>query len=321
MIQSIAPTRFILLISLLIMGCPSTPEKTSLQLQTDIDTTAVAIGDILRFRVEVTGSDTQLVRFPEWVVKEPLEIRSAAETFQSPDRRAVEFEIVFWDTGSRFIPAYEVEILNSDSSLHTILTSDSIPVLVWSTIARDSVYRSAGTVELKPIKGPMAVLPPWPVKKIGLLFVFFILIAGMVFIWFKRLPPKYRFSKRFQDLPEPDEKALARIADLKKMVPGSNGSGKLFYSELSHILREYVEYSFFIKTLEMTTEDIDGILEKLPFSGKLGDDWIGILKRADLVKYARQSADQQLILDDFKTAQKFVQETTIFWKRNEPSLP
>lgn len=316
-IFSVNTTVFI--IGLICIGCTDSPENESFQLEFEADSTVASIGDVITVKVGLKGGGSRVTRFPEWEVKEPMEIRSRRDLIQSPDGRKIEFEIVFWDTGQFFIPSYQLEILKQDSTLEYVMETDSVPIFIRSIIAQDSIYQVAGTVELKPIKGPPQIFFPWPIKKISYIILLIGLAGAILFIWSKRVPPKYRFSRSVRESPAPDKNALDRIVALSKKLSDSNGSGKYFYSELSHILREYIEFSFYIKTLEMTTEDIYRILGRLPFAGPLGDIWIDILERADLVKYARQDVDQMRIQKDLESARKFVQETTSFWKLNGPS--
>ena len=62
-------------------------------------------------------------------------------------------------------------------------------------------------------------------------------------------------------------------------------TGKEFYVELSYLLRKYVESSIYIKTLEMTTEEIDSNQSLIPLKENLLKEWILLLKQADLIKY------------------------------------
>ncbi|MEC7848640.1 MAG: hypothetical protein VX736_02910, partial [Candidatus Neomarinimicrobiota bacterium] len=80
-----------------------------------------------------------------------------------------------------------------------------------------------------------------------------------------------------------------------------NGFAKDYYAELSHISREYVEYSTFIRALEMTTEEIDENRNLFPINDKMFADWVKSLSIADLVKYAREIPDStQMELDHQK---------------------
>jgi len=92
---------------------------------------------------------------------------------------------------------------------------------------------------------------------------------------------------------------------------------KDFYVEMSYILREYVEHSLFVKTLEMTTEDIRLSRDELPYSEEEINGWLDLLERADLTKYAKMLPHQRSCDDDIITAELFVRSTIPYWKQVE----
>jgi len=59
----------------------------------------------------------------------------------------------------------------------------------------------------------------------------------------------------------------------------------------------------------------------LPFGSTGKGAWKNILERADLVKYAKETSDVETIQLDIDSTQKFIKNTTIFWKRIDTSLP
>jgi len=74
------------------------------------------------------------------------------------------------------------------------------------------------------------------------------------------------------------------------------------YADLSHISREYLETKYFIRALEMTTEEINEFRSLFPLTDDLFSDWTRFLFEADMVKYAREiptsekmSADKEKI--------------------------
>ena len=89
---------------------------------------------------------------------------------------------------------------------------------------------------------------------------------------------------------------------------------KEFYVKLSHILREYTENSLFIKTLEMTTEEIKSNRELLPFSDNCIETYLNILSTADMAKYAKFYNDADQCKSDLIHSKNFVQDTIQYWK-------
>ena len=73
---------------------------------------------------------------------------------------------------------------------------------------------------------------------------------------------------------------------------------KEYYSKLSYIIREYIEREYFIRTLEMTTEEIECCNDFLKLNKKYFKDIIEVLKKADKVKYARDIPEFDIKIKD-----------------------
>ena len=82
------------------------------------------------------------------------------------------------------------------------------------------------------------------------------------FIWRKRISPEYE-KINYDFLEDPYERASRRIKELDSSV-----LTKEYYSTLSHVLREYIETKYFVRTLEMTTEEIENAIEIFQFEKK-----------------------------------------------------
>ena len=82
------------------------------------------------------------------------------------------------------------------------------------------------------------------------------------------------------------EIANNRFSQLNK-----KGFAKEFYTEISLITKEYIEYSTYIRTLEMTTEEIIQSRDLFQIDDDSFSKWITLLSKADLVKYAKQAIE------------------------------
>ena len=78
------------------------------------------------------------------------------------------------------------------------------------------------------------------------------------------------------------------IAKNRLVNLNEKGFVKDFYTEISHITREYIEHSKYIRTLEMTTEEIINNRTLFLFDDNSFSEWTDLLSKADLVKYAKQ---------------------------------
>ena len=98
---------------------------------------------------------------------------------------------------------------------------------------------------------------------------------------------------------------------LKKL--SSELDDKTFYVNLSHILREFVEHSVFIKSLEMTTEEIISNKHIIPIENFLFEQWLSLLSRADQIKYAREITSQNQRIEDIKWSKEFLKWARTQW--------
>jgi len=305
----------------ILAGCSEQTKENQLNAEAEIDTNRVAIGDVFHYTVTASAPDDRLLGFPELEGSTALEVRSSDHSVDDYGMHKVEFKLALWDTGYHSVPAYPIEVFLRDSTLEQVIRLDSLNVFVFSSIAEDSLFQASGTVGLKPVKNPVPVEIPLPLKTIGLAALMLILLGLIIFIWFRRTPDRFRFAEPFVDAAPPDKAALGKLKELVKQVEKGESSVKEYYTSLSHIIREYLEFAFFVKTLEMTTEEIERFSGNFPFASATKDEWKKVLKQADMVKYAKESADISNVQKDIRSAEAFIKNTTIFWKRNDSSLP
>ena len=116
--------------------------------------------------------------------------------------------------------------------------------------------------------------------------------------------------------PEPEvwipahQTALADLTALKGEQLWQNGEVKQYQTELTRIIRQYLENRFEINALEMTSDDIVYHLKKKTSvsdvqQGKVKD----ILQIADLVKFAKANPPVNINEQFWGDAENFVQET------------
>ena len=260
------------------IGCESDNDSVSLQIQSDIDTTVARIGDVLNLSIEAQNIGERIVVFPDIKGTESMEIREKTILTKRNRSYRVDFQIVFWDTGSFAVPEYPVEILKSDSTKDLVIKTDQIDIKIISMI------ESAEDANLRPIKDPVPIKQPIDWIRWLLAILLLLLILAFLGLWRKRIKQKPLEKIEVSKYQSAKEIALARIDNLKKLI---NADDKTFYLQASFILREFIENQYYIRALEMTTREIrkidtDIILQKSVFNGV-----INLLGRADLAKFAK----------------------------------
>lgn len=105
------------------------------------------------------------------------------------------------------------------------------------------------------------------------------------------------------------EVAMEKLTDLRSKELWQKGEIKLYQSELTRIIREYLEGRYNIAALESTTDEI---VKKLSKELSEEGDVVSlkrILQVADLVKFAKATPDENLHESFMVEAESFVQRT------------
>ena len=316
--NGINPLKNILYIGLiLLLACSQDRPVTSVEMTVEMDTTYTTIGTPITYAVTVKSPADKIIQFPEWVLEDPLELRSVS-IYNEEDGMVGQFELVFWDTGKVSIPGATISVLNSDSSFAYDMTADTMTMDVVSITEQDPTLRQA-TGGLIPIKDPVPVRFPLPWQTIILSLIMVALLVGMVMIWRKRQQAEVFYEERPEYLDEPDRVALKKLELLDQSGLLDRGDIKEFYAQLSLILREYTENSLYIRALEMTTEEIRAHRPVFPYADEQLDAYLNILSGADMAKYAKHIAAMDQCTAHLNEARSLVEGTVQYWKLTEIS--
>lgn len=165
--------------------------------------------------------------------------------------------------------------------------------------------------DIKDIKGPIY----FPADYFILIVILAIVaLAALSFLIFYLLRKKAKKKSGVSSAPpEPaHEIAYRALNALKAKNLPQLGKTKEYYSELSDIVRHYLENRFNFRAPEMTTEEF---LYSLRGSNDLTGSHKNLLKQflnhCDLVKFAKYGPSRNEIDDSFSAAKKIVDETKI----------
>ena len=191
-----------------------------------------------------------------------------------------------FDTGLYRIPSvvFTIEAANGVK-----ITAESPPLLL--TVKNpDGADALVAPVDIKPIATTEWTFEEdmWPFLKVYL--PYFLLAIAILFLawrfwqqWKNRQTPPV-----VQQISQPPHVIAARLlAELRAKKLWENGKTKEFYSELSRILRGYLEDGFTMPALESTTDELIGLLKTRGFDAQLIEKVQNLLQTADLVKFAK----------------------------------
>jgi len=275
--------------------------------QSEIDTAFIKIGEQIKFKVTVEADSTAQVFFPEGQTFSPLETVEAfkTDTTYRKDRITLQklYALTQFDSGSYILPRQRIEI----NGVGFFTDSAKIDV---ATVPVDTIAQKM--YDIKPlINVDKSNFGLW---KILLWILLGAAVVGGLLYWFVfRKKPLTEEEK--EALLPPYDRALLELKRLENSKYLIQDEYKKYYSELTGIVRSYLEEDVHVSALESTTNQLIDKLEMLKDAGelKLEDDTIHqfkkILQTADLVKFARSKPATKIAEQDRKAVQEIVVKT------------
>lgn len=272
------------------------------QVTATVDTTNIAIGEQIKFEIAVETDSTNRVVFPEGQTFMPLEMVESLGIDSIRQEEKIKllktYLLTQFDSGSYTIPRQKIII--KEEPFYT----DSLRVKV-SGVEVDTTKQ--GLYDIKPlIQTEQARSGFW-----GLLLIILLILSVGAFLvyWFIWRKKPLTEEEEIALLPpyEQAKYALTKLEESKFLI---RSEIKEFYSELTLILRKYLDEKVYDRAMESTTQQLIERLELLKEGNQipLEKDTIknieSILKRADLVKFAKSEPDTALAEMDRHTISK-----------------
>ena len=292
------------------LTCSKEKSINSVEINSIVDTLQTTIGEPIYYTLNVNHSDTIIIQFPDWEFDNFLELRNLS-TKNENNKTVARLEIVFWDTGLISIPELNINFLNRDSTLAYSIKSDSLDIEVVSIKDKNPSLADISD-DILPIKEPVPINLSMPLGLIIQVVLLVILLFGIILLWRKRVSTAAPIDNHSKRAENPAHIAMKKLDELRKFDLDQENHKKEFYIQLSFILREYLENSFFIRTLEMTTQEIDFNRNIIPFETDLIDKLIKVLSMADLVKYAKYDKNSDKCFSDLEDAVFIIEASSNF---------
>ena len=269
------------------------------QVSSSIDSTSIKIGAELFYKIQVKADTTALVVFSEEQTFQPLEIINSYPIDTTKKEGYYQltktYGLTQFDSGVYTIP--KQKILIGDKSFFTDSLQVQVnPVIVDTTKQKLFDIKPLTQVEKSPsgFWGRVAV------------FLIVLLLVGGVLYWFIWRKKPLSEAEKIAALP-PYERAKLALEKLDEERYFENEDVKTYYSDLTLILRQYLDEKVYEQSLESTTDELVSRLKTLQAANQitLSKDTVRnietILKRADLVKFAKSKPDFHLAKLDKST--------------------
>jgi len=271
------------------------------EISNTVDTTNIRIGEQIIYKINIKTDSLGTIRFPESKDFLPFEVinESKLDT-NSLDKKYIiskQFALTHFDSGVFYIPAPKIQFLNKEVRL------DSFRIKINSVVIDTT---KQGLYGIKPIMKSKTQVDflYWLYVILALsLITFFIYYRNQIFSFFKihKLEVEY-FT--------PYEKAIKELSEIKKLRYDSNIDVKNYYSNLTFVVRNFLNQKIINNALECTTKELIIRLNLLKSSKKynLSNPTIknidNIFSRADLVKFAKYEPDYKTALNDLESLEK-----------------
>jgi hypothetical protein len=261
----------------------------------EIDTTNIRIGE--QFQLKISVDETQNVIIPKIQLK-GLEVIDSTRIDTIKNSLIRRYILTGFDSGAFYIPQQQIFVKNQ------AFLTDSLLINI-ATIAID-------TTKLKKFPIKSIKKEPYTFDDFRIYIYLILAILAIIGFWIYWFVIKKR--KETEDAPTyrtlpPFEEAILRLNELDEKLLWQNNKIKEYYSELTEIVRGYIERELKVPALENTTDEVlamikdfknaDSIETSKETIKKLKD----LLQEADLVKFAKSKPLAIEIEDDRRDAE------------------
>lgn len=264
-----------------------------------IGTSKIRIGEQIELQISV--KESQFVNIPPLQLTPGLEVVDTLQLDTIKNSLIQKYIITSFDSGSYYIPQQQIFVRNQ-----AYLT--------------DSLLVEVATVEVDTTK--IKKFPIKAIKKEPLVFDDFkiyiylgLLILAIIGFWIYYFVIKKRKQQEeeptYRALP-PLEEAMYKLNELDEKLLWQNNKVKEFYSELTDIIRTYIERELNMPALEKTSDEIMQTLqdfndaETIETNKEILAKLQGLFKEADLVKFAKSKPLAPEIEEDRKDAEQVI---------------
>ncbi|MGL5683839.1 MAG: hypothetical protein ACRDDZ_12430 [Marinifilaceae bacterium] len=277
-----------------------------------VDTVYMMIGDQQNFTIKVKSPATLQVDFP--VFKDTIpSVPGGVEVLKGPFIDSVKlaeggwmyegrYLITAFDTGVYTIPSLPIRVAGDgyDNILHTEPVEFGVNTF--------EVDEQKGSYDIfLPLNTPLNFAEIWPYIAWGLLAI--VVIGLIIWVIWRYKTNRPVFAKQEPVIP-PFDKAMEGLNGIKGQQLWQAGKEKEYYTNLTEVLRQYIEDELQISAMEMTTSEIMQALKDNTFVAAPNKDALrALLETADYVKFAQMKPLQDENSRFLDVAYKFVEQT------------
>ena len=276
----------------------------------DFDPDDITIGDPVRLRLRIEA-DVNLHIYLDPIdhseqehleVDKPQVERTKSE---SPPPGKVRYEVIYplraFTIGKHTLPPITIKYTDTDGNSGSIQT----PPYLFEVRA----VKPSGATEIKGIKGPWSTPPNW-LLYILVAFLAIIAIGATIFVYLRKQAKPADLQSETGHQRQPHEIAYEQLNRIEGMNWVAQGEMKVYHTEISHVIRQYIAARYHIPALELTTQEL---LDRLQPEGIPKELVQQFFTNCDLVKFAQYSPTKPEAHERMEEARRIVDETKQFW--------
>ncbi|WP_417800323.1 hypothetical protein [Tenacibaculum sp.] len=269
------------------------------QVKAEIDTTNIRIGE--QFQYKITVDETENVIIPKLNNLKGLEVIDTLKVDTIENKLIRKYILTGFDSGAFYIPQQQIFIRNQ------AYLTDSLLVNV-ATVPIDTT--KIKKFPIKGIKGEPYQFDDF--KQYIWWVVIAIIVIALLLYFFVFKKKKEQEETIVVPLLAPYEEAMQKLEELDKKLLWQNNQVKKYYSELTDIIRGYIERELHVPALESTTDELIDVLRdfndtnSIETSREIIDKLKNLLQESDLVKFAKSKPLSHEIEEDRKEAKLII---------------
>lgn len=289
-----------------------------IEVEASVGKSVITIGDRLTYTLKISREKGMRIREPgkgtnlgmfeikDYVVHDSVTIKNRIV-------QQFDYVISVYDTGKFVIPPYPIAFLPSDTSTqYQFITSEPLEIYVESVVNDENA-------QLRDIRPPFGI----PVNYWRMVLMIGSLVLGIVALaiayWLYRRRKQDQSVLHKEILYPAHEIALEDLHKLLATGLLQNFQYKLFYSELSDIVRRYIERRFFVQAMEETTTELLASLKEEQIASGNVNMVREILNPCDLVKFAKYVPVDSETESTVQLVRDFIERTKIEFEAVESS--
>ncbi len=217
-------------------------------------------------------------------------------------RYEVTYPLRAFTTGTHTLPSITIKYTGGDGDSGSIQT----PAYLFEVRA----VKPPGATEMKGIKGPWSVPPNWFLLTL-VVFLVIIVVGVLAFFYFRKWAQPIESQSEVLPQRQPHEIAYEQLNRIEGMNWVAQGEMKIYHTEISHAIRQYLAARYHIPALELTTQELLDRLQPEDIPKELVRQFF---TNCDLVKFARYNPTKPEAHGQIEEARRIVDETKQFWR-------